>query len=108
MAEKAPELEGVVNRYREALAELGVRVERVYLFGSYRDGTQREGSDIDLVVVSPDLERFGYIERLRVLGTAAGHILEPIEAKGFTPREIEAGDMSSFWKDVLENEAVPV
>ena len=66
------------------------------------------GSDIDLVVVSSDLERFGYIERLKVLGTAAGHILEPIEARGFTPKEIADGEVPSFWKNVLENEAVPV
>ncbi len=108
MAERASAIAGVITRYREALEELGVRPERIYLYGSYRDGTQREGSDIDLVVVSSDLERFGYIERLRVLGTAAGHILEPIEAKGFTPQELAEGDIPSFWKDVLENEAVPV
>lgn len=108
MAERTPELEGVVVRYREALEELGVRAERVYLYGSHKDGTQREGSDIDLVVVSPDFERFGFIERLRVLGTAAGHILEPIEARGFTPQEIEEGKLPGFWKHVLENEAVLV
>ena len=33
------------------LADLGVRVERFYLFGSHKDGTQREGSDIDLFVL---------------------------------------------------------
>lgn len=108
MAERRPELEGIIARYREALAKLGVRAERIYLFGSYRDGTQKEGSDIDLLVISADFEHLDFVERLRVLGVAAARILEPIEAEGFTPQEIEAGDMSSFWKHVLENEAVPV
>lgn len=108
MAERAPELEGVIARYRQELAKLGVRVERFYLYGSYKDGTQREGSDIDLVVVSADFERLGPWDRLKVLGGAAGLILEPIEARGFTPREVAEGNIPSFWKHVLEEEAVPV
>lgn len=108
MAERSPELEGIIARYRAAIEDMGVRVERVYLFGSYRDGTQREGSDIDLVVVSADFERLGPWDRLKVLGGAAGLILEPIEARGFTPRELAEGNIPSFWKHVLEEEAVPV
>ena len=112
-AESAPSkravlTEGIIARYREALAGLGVRVERVYLYGSYKDGTQREGSDIDLVVVSSDFERFDDLKRLEALGVAAAGILEPIEAAGFTPEEIEEGKLTSFWKHVLEEEAVPV
>ena len=55
MAEKPRELEGTIARYREALGTLGVRAEKVHLFGSYKEGNPREGSDIDLVVVSSDL-----------------------------------------------------
>ena len=98
----------MIARYRDELARRGVRVERVYLFGSYKDGTQREGSDVDLLVVSRDFEGLGLWERLGVLGAAAGLILEPIEAAGFTPREVEEGDVPGFWKHVLENEAVLV
>ena len=108
MAERPPELEGVIARYRDELGKLGVRVERVYLFGSHKDGTQREGSDIDLVVVSSDFARLGDLERLETLGVAAARILEPIEAAGFTPEEVEEGRLTSFWKHVLDNEAVPV
>jgi predicted nucleotidyltransferase len=98
----------MIARFREELARRGVRVERIYLYGSYKDGTQREGSDVDLLVVSPDFEGMALWDRLGVLGAAAGLILEPIEAAGFTPEEIEQGDIPSFWKHVLENEAVPV
>ncbi len=108
MAERSPELERVIARYREALSGLGVRVERVYLYGSYKEGTQSEGSDIDLVVVSSDFERLDDLKRLETLGVAAARILEPIEAAGFTPEEIEEGKLTSFWKHVLEDEAVPV
>jgi predicted nucleotidyltransferase len=108
VAERSPELEGIIARYRAALEDMGVRVERFYLYGSYKDGTQREGSDIDLAVVSADFERLGPWDRLKVLGGAAGLILEPIEARGFTPREVEERRMPSFWRHVLEEEAVPV
>ncbi len=91
------------------LETLGVLAEKIYLFGSYKDGTQREGSDIDLIVVSSDWEQFDTrLKRLRTLGVAAARILEPIEAQGFTPKEIAEGNISSFWKDILENEAVPM
>ena len=108
MAERPRELEGIVARYREALGTLGVRAEKVYLFGSYKEGNPREGSDIDLVVVSSDFEHFGYLERFEVLGIAAARILEPIEARGFTPEEIAGGDIPEFWKHILADEAVPV
>ncbi len=89
MAEGSRELAGTIAGYRETLEEIGVHVERIFLFGSYKEGTQREGSDIDLVVVSSDFERLGLWDRLKVLGRAAGRILQPIEARGFTPQEIE-------------------
>ena len=106
MAEISAEIAGVAARYRAALATLGVVAEQVYLFGSYRTGTAREGSDIDLIVVSRDFEPIGYWDRLSILGIAAPRILEPIEATGFSPGEIASGDISSFWKHVLENEAL--
>ena len=108
MAERPQELEGIIARYREALETLGVRAEKIYLFGSYKEGNPREGSDIDLVVVSSDFRRFGYLERFKVLGVAAARILEPIEARGFTPQEIAEGDIPAFWKHILADEAVPV
>ncbi len=108
MARRPRKLEDVIARFCKELEKLGVHVERMYLFGSYRHGTQRVHSDIDLVVVSEDFERFGYWERFDVLGVAAVRILEPIESKGLTPKEIEEGKLSTFWKYILEEEAVQV
>ena len=106
MAEATPQLESVIKRYISSLESMGIRVERVYLFGSYKDGTAREGSDIDLVIISRDWDRYDYLERLRLLGVAAARILEPVEAQGFTPEELAGGELTSFWKHVMENEAV--
>ena len=39
------------------------RVERVFLYGSYAKGKQRDDSDIDLVVISPDFRGIPKLER---------------------------------------------
>jgi len=106
MAEGTRELEDVLNRYRRILTALGINVERFYLFGSHRTGNAREDSDIDLIVVSPDFARLGFLERMQVLGIAAARILEPIEAQGFTAEEIDRGELTPFWKHVLQNQAL--
>ena len=87
---------------------MGVEVDRVLLFGSQATGTAREGSDIDLVVISPKWAVFNQRERLEMLGVAAARILEPIQAQGFTPQEISAGQLSPFWTQVLNEQAIPI
>lgn len=108
MVERTSELESTVERFRRELERLGVRPERILLFGSHARGQAREGSDIDLVVISPDWSRFGRRERLELLGEAAAHIMESVQAQGFTPDEIDSGRVSSFWQEILLHEAIPV
>lgn len=108
MAQTSPQLAEIIQRYTKQLQKMGIKVERVMLFGSYALGTQREGSDIDLVVVSPDWAKYNDVERLETLGVAAGRILEPIEAVGFTPEEIESHQLSTFWEMILNEQAIAV
>ena len=46
---------GVVDPLRSALASLADRIERAFIFGSVAKGTERAGSDIDILVVTDDL-----------------------------------------------------
>lgn len=108
MAETTPELKMIVQRFRAELEKMGIRCEQVLLFGSWASGTAREGSDIDLFVVSPDWERYSERERFEILGIAAARILEPIQARGVTPDEIKAHRLSPFWKQVLTEQAIVV
>jgi len=80
-----------VDRFREALARQGVRASKVILYGSYATGTWREGSDIDVVVVSPDFTGKSYWERIDLLAKAICHVWQPIEAVAMTPEEWQAG-----------------
>jgi len=106
MAEAKPEIKNIVEKYRQQLAGLGVRAERIYLYGSYAKGMAREGSDIDLIVVSQDFSSRNVRERLEVLGVAAARLLTPIQALGYTPEEIVAGAYSPFLEEVLSSEAI--
>jgi predicted nucleotidyltransferase len=82
----------IIHRYRIALEELGVNVEKMILFGSYATGTYHEGSDIDLVVISKDFSGKGFWDRIHILAKALRIVFEPIEATAMTPEEFESGD----------------
>jgi len=82
---------------------MGIRPEKVMLYGSQATGTAREGSDIDLIVISNDWKKYSQRERLEMLGIASARILEPVQAQGFTPVEISKNQIMPFWEHVLKD-----
>jgi predicted nucleotidyltransferase len=108
MAQTTPELKQIVQRFCEQLEKMGVHAEKVMLYGSQAAGTAREGSDIDLIVISSDWEKFNQRERLEILGVASARILEPVQAQGFTPVEISKNQLMPFWVHVLKEQAVAI
>jgi predicted nucleotidyltransferase len=108
MAETPPELKRIVERYRLQLQKMGIRPTRVLLYGSQAMGTAREGSDIDLIVISGDWKMYNQRQRLELLGIAAARILEPIQAQGFTPTEIKEKQIPPFWEQVMKEQAIRI
>jgi uncharacterized protein len=108
MVESRSQIKVIISRYREQLIHSGFRVTAIYLYGSYARGSPHDGSDIDLVVVSPDFGRMNMRERLELLGLASVKIMEPIQAYGLTPEELDKHKISSFWSNIIKYEAVPV
>jgi predicted nucleotidyltransferase len=108
MAETTPELKQIVKRYRIQLQKMGIRPTRVLLYGSQASGTAHEGSDIDLIVISSDWEKYNYRQRLELLGIAAARILEPVQAQGFTPSEIRQKQITPFWQQVMKEQAIRI
>lgn len=106
MVKTGPEIEEIIKQYTSKLADLGIGVERVILFGSYAKGHPREDSDIDLIVVSKDFEKMNIRERLEILGIASARIMQPIQAKGYTPQEMESNEKDSFLAEVLEKSGI--
>ena len=108
MAQTTPELKRIVKRYRIQLQKMGIRPTRVLVYGSQASGTAREGSDIDLIVISGDWQKYNQRQRLELLGIAAARILEPIQAQGFTPTEIRQRKITPFWEQVMKEQAIKV
>lgn len=108
MVETTPELKRIVKRYRVQLEKMGIRPTRILLYGSQAAGNAREGSDIDLIVISGDWQKYNHRQRLELLGIAAARILEPIQAQGFTPREIKEKQIMPFWEHVMKEQAIAV
>jgi predicted nucleotidyltransferase len=102
MVKTRREINAIINKYKKSLITLGIRTEKVILYGSYAYGRASEGSDIDLIVVSSDFCDKDLRERLELLGIASARILEPIQAQGYTPAELDAKDKSSFIGTIRE------
>ena len=82
----------IIRRYRKAIEARNVVVNKIVLFGSYAAGNQREGSDIDVAVISDDFSDKGYWDRIDILSDALCEVFEPIEAIALTTEEWEHGD----------------
>ena len=108
MAKRTPELKRIVRRYRAQLEKMGIHPARILLYGSQAAGTAREGSDIDLIVISGDWKKYNNRQRLELLGIASARILEPVQAQGFTPSEIKLKKVLPFWDHVLKEQAIAV
>ena len=97
------ELGNRIERYLAFLREY-VRLERVFLYGSYAYGTPLSRSDIDLVILSSDfarMERRRRQEQLAIWAWQAG--VGDIEALGLAPEEFEAASDLSLLGEVREN-----
>ena len=106
MAKKRQQISMIIKAYLGQLKKLGITTQRVILYGSFARGDNKKESDIDLIIVSDDFEDMNLRERLEILGIAAARILEPIEALGYTSKEFEEAEKSSFLDEVLNSKVV--
>lgn len=79
----------IISDFKNDLEQNGTRIDRIILFGSYAKGTQKEESDIDLVVISDDFKDKSAWQRIEIVSDAIYKIREPIEAVTLTPEEWE-------------------
>ena len=101
MRRQRPKIKKIIDGYKDVLTGLGIRVQRVILFGSHAGGNQRTDSDIDLVIVSDDFRRMNLRRRLEVLGVAAARMMQPIEAQGYTTTELKKASPTNFLGEVM-------
>jgi len=106
MAYEDRELTGRIAHYLAFVGQY-VRIERVFLYGSYAYGVPLSRSDVDLVVLSPDfahMDRRRRQEQLAIWAWQAG--VGDIEALGLTPEEFEAASDLSLLGEVREKGVV--
>ena len=82
----------IISDFARALEAQNVRPQKIILFGSFSTESQRQDSDIDLVVISEDFTGKDYWERIDILSEAIYAVFEPIEAVAMTPAEWQSGD----------------
>ena len=78
MAKK--EIINIIIEFIQSLKKNGVTIDRVFLYGSYARGISKDGSDIDIAVISPDFGKDRYEEGklLRQLAWRIDTRLEPV------------------------------
>lgn len=103
MVKTEREIKEIIGKFHGEIEKLGIKPQRMLLFGSYAGGTPREDSDIDVIVVSDDFKDMNLRERLELLGIAAGRVFEPIEALGYTQQELESRKNESFLGTILKS-----
>ncbi len=99
-----------LKEFKAALAAVGIRVSRFILFGSYATGETKEGSDIDVAVISDDFKGMNLLQRLETIGLAfaKAKIMEPIEAIGYTEEEFISKGEGTFIGDEVKSKGIEV
>ena len=77
----------IVEQFKRNITQKGIHIDRIILYGSYADNTQRPDSDIDLVVISDSFKNMDYWQRIDILADTISDIFQPIEAIGMTNEE---------------------
>ncbi|MCL4706502.1 nucleotidyltransferase domain-containing protein [bacterium] len=108
MAQSPSSYRHAVSNYVRALKENGVQVQQILLYGSHARKEAQADSDIDIIVLSESIAGKNLLERLQILGLARRNVPEPVQAYGFTPHEVQRRELSAFWEEIVENEAIPI
>ena len=104
MAQKLLDIDKTIKNYIRTLEGEGVHVQKAILFGSQARGNADADSDIDLVIISSDLQRFDFPERLGFLSKATLYVDGPLEVIGYTPDEVEGKEgRSIFWDEICSS-----
>ena len=96
MVKSASEIKTILRRYKSELSKDRVRVTRMLLYGSYARGKAHPYSDIDVIVISPDLKRFSALKRQEYLAVKTMCVDAPLEVIGYTPEEFKKSSNSIF------------
>lgn len=81
----------VVKEYLKNIPD-NIKIDGVFLFGSYATGKARKNSDLDLIVLSPNFKNISFIKRLEMLSKfrkSKATRLTPMDIIGYTSEEFK-------------------
>ena len=107
MVKSASEIKMILRRYKSELRKDRVRVTKMLLYGSYARGKARPHSDIDVIVISPDLKRFSTLKRQEYLAVKTMYVDAPLEVIGYTPEEFKKSSHTIFG-EIIHQTGKPV
>src|SRR3990167_707647 len=96
MVKSILEIKKIAREYENELRRHNIRVVKMILYGSYAKGNPKPYSDIDLIVISPDLARFPSLKRQELLAQWTMNIDAPLEVIGYTPQEFKKANNTIF------------
>jgi predicted nucleotidyltransferase len=67
MAERVNRIRKIIKNYIGIMLKNNIKVEKVYLYGSYALGKASDDSDIDIAVVSKDFSGDRFMDRRRIV-----------------------------------------
>lgn len=101
MAKTNTKIKRIIPSLVKQLEHKNIRVQQLILFGSYAMGKANLYSDIDIAVISPSFEGKGILKRQELLGEAIYPLQEPIEAIGYTSKELKDIPSASFLSEIV-------
>ena len=102
MAEATSEIEVILQKYVRELIKNHVRPAKLILFGSHARGTATTWSDIDLSIISDDLEGKGILERQLILGRANQDLQAHLDVVGYTTQEWAHSEPGTLLHQILK------
>ena len=76
--------------------EKDIRVDKVVLFGSYANGNPRAESDIDIAIISNELERYKPLEKIYLLADRRLGCDTQLAPLGYTLQQYQSAERQSF------------
>ncbi|OGQ06087.1 MAG: hypothetical protein A2W61_02015 [Deltaproteobacteria bacterium RIFCSPLOWO2_01_44_7] len=102
MVKATPEIKKILSQYVRELAKRNIHPERVILFGSHASGSASDWSDIDISIISKDLEGKGILERQLILGRANQDLQAPLDVIGYSTLEASQCESGTFLYEIIK------
>lgn len=67
MAEKIDSIVSIIKEYIQEVTHHNITIDKLYLFGSYANGTASDNSDIDVAIVSKNFMGDRFLDRRTII-----------------------------------------